>query len=226
MGIVTMGIPHRIAIELAKAQGCKTFIETGTFEGGTTRWARKHFGTVHTIELSEHYHGLYSAELEKIGGVHAHLGDSRKVLPGIVASLGDTPAIHWLDGHWSGGSTSGAADQCPLMGELACIAHRTQDVILIDDARLFLSTPQRPHDPGQWPSMVEIVTMLTADGAKRAIQVIDDVIFCVPKGGEAEQCLIDYAQERSAEAWIRYKREAQGHPAKALARKILSKVRS
>ena len=94
------------------------FIESGTFHGGTTRWASRHFGTVHTIERARSLYDLHSNELKQTKGVNAHFGDSRDVLPIIVDGLKDERAVFWLDGHWSGGTTAGAQDECPLLGEL------------------------------------------------------------------------------------------------------------
>nr|VFK13685.1 MAG: hypothetical protein BECKLPF1236A_GA0070988_100932 [Candidatus Kentron sp. LPFa]VFK29804.1 MAG: hypothetical protein BECKLPF1236C_GA0070990_1009510 [Candidatus Kentron sp. LPFa] len=50
------------------------------------------------------------------------------------------PAVFWLDARYSVGSTAGADDQCPLIGELEAIVARPYgDFVLIDDVRLFLS---------------------------------------------------------------------------------------
>ena len=38
----------------------------------------------------------------------------------------------------------------PLLDELQCLSERCSDIILIDDARFFLSAPLPPHDPQQW----------------------------------------------------------------------------
>src|SRR5260221_11101017 len=103
MGLITHGIPSEITVELARLSDSPGFIETGTNAGQTTKWAAKHFKSVFTIERSEELFQRYSGELLALGNVEPLLGDSRKVLPDILAKLGGRPAVFWLDGHWSGG---------------------------------------------------------------------------------------------------------------------------
>jgi hypothetical protein len=47
-------------------------------------------------------------------------GDSGKELPKIVTQL-DTPAIFWLDGHYSAGITAKGDTECPIFEELEAI---------------------------------------------------------------------------------------------------------
>jgi len=69
--------------------------------------------------------------------------------------------LFWLDAHWSGGDTYGENDECPLMDELKIIfQYRKNYVILIDDARLFMAPPPKPHKIENWPSIKEIVNIL------------------------------------------------------------------
>ena len=181
MGAVFGGAPTRHVLRLATLSGAETFVETGTFMGQTTRWAAEHFTSVHTIERSVELFDRYAPELSALPNVTPHLGDSRTVLPEILEGLGEAPAVHWLDGHWSGGPTAGEDDECPVLDELTCLASRPQDIILIDDARLFLSAPPEPHDPAQWPTLLDVSRVLIETRTDRpCLQVFDDVIFVVP----------------------------------------------
>lgn len=197
MGTTYAGIPRQIVTELARHAGCTAFVETGTYRGDTTRWAATEFEAVHTIEWSKDLFELHSDELKSIPCVTPHQGDSKDVLPEVVADLGAQRALYWLDGHWSGGITAGEGDECPVMNELACLRNRPQDVILIDDARFFLSAPPRPHHPAEWPTMSDIVRALPEQGRQQLIQVIDDVIFIVPNEPGLTEILIRYAQDRA-----------------------------
>jgi hypothetical protein len=195
------GIPQDIVVDLARSNASTVFVETGTYHGHTTRWAAAHFENVHTIERSQQLYDRHSAELARLPGVTPHLGDSKEILPGIVSCLGDRRALFWLDGHWSCGETAGERDECPLLGELASLSTRTQDIILIDDAQFFLCTPPAPHDPSQWPSFADIIDALPfVSGRRPFVQIIDDVIFIVPAEGAVQTRLLAYARNRATKS--------------------------
>ena len=108
-------------------------------------------------------------------------GCSRKVLPNILSKLNETPVTFWLDAHCSFGHTAGIDDQCPLLDELNIILKRNQDdIILIDDARLFMKVPPPPHNIDQWPTLTEIFDCILKSKKKRYVQIINDVIFILP----------------------------------------------
>src|SRR4029450_3792873 len=144
MGIITPGIPVEITLELARINGSHVFVETGTYQGETTKWASQHFKDVYTIERAEALFREFGAPLSQLKGVRTSLGDSRHVLPLVLEEVGQNSCVVWLDGHWSGGHTAGSGDECPLLDELSALAKRKSDIILIDDARLFLSAPPEP----------------------------------------------------------------------------------
>jgi len=201
MGLVTLGIPESIAAELSQLNGSTVFVETGTYRGETTRWAATQFETVHTIERSEQLYYEHSVALAAFPGVTAHLGDSRQILPAIVAQLGKRRATIWLDGHYSGGETAGADDECPLLDELKALGDRWTDVLLIDDARLFLGAPPPPHQPAAWPTIAEIVRHLPVAGRHQFVQIIDDVIVIVPDEEPLRSHLVGHAQARADASW-------------------------
>ena len=168
-------------------------------------WAAGRFAEVHTLEREPALHAANQVAHSALPGVRAHLGDSRAVLPGIVASLGGKRAVYWLDGHWSGAGTAGEDDPCPLLDELACLGTRPQDIVLIDDARLFLGAPPLPHDPARWPGIGQVLAALpgaAGAGASKApplVQVVDDVIFSMPDEPALRSLLLAWAQMRAAE---------------------------
>ncbi|REJ66420.1 MAG: hypothetical protein DWQ31_15270 [Planctomycetota bacterium] len=226
MGIVNMGVPTGIVLELARLHRATAFVETGTFHGTTTRWASDHFEIVHTIERAQGLYDLHSQELAKIEGVTPHLGDSRDVLPQIVRELGDRRAVHWLDGHWSGGETAGESDECPLLDELRCLSGRADDILLIDDARLFMSAPPPPHEPAQWPTTAEICDALPKAAKRPIVQIIDDVIFVVPDEEALRHRLVAYAQDRAKTFWEEFGRLQRGRSSPAARwNRLLTKVK-
>ena len=202
MGAVTSGLPGAIALELAGLARASAFVETGTFQGRSALWASKHFAAVYTIEKSDALFALHEEGLAQLPGVKPLHGDSRVLLPGVLAELGARSALFWLDGHWSGEGTAGADDECPLLGELACLAGRERDLILIDDARLFLGAPPRPYRPAAWPTIADVLDALPGSQRRWFVQIVDDVIFCVPAQDAAlKQCLVEYAQARADAHW-------------------------
>ena len=208
MGLVRMGIPEQLVIALASINNCTAFVETGTFQGATTRWAANHFAIVHTIERSESLYIVQRETLARLPGVTPHLGDSRTILPGVVSGLGQQRAVYWLDGHWSGGETAGEGDECPVIDELACLAERNEDIILIDDARLFLCAPPHPHNPSQWPTIADVVSRIARPG-ERFVQIVDDVIFIIPDKPALKQHLVEYCRGRANSFWREF---AGNHP--------------
>lgn len=84
MGVMSMGVPQEITLELAKINMATIFVETGTYEGNTAKWASNHFRIVHTIEKSRTLYTSYSTALQTLKGITPHLGDSRHVLPQIL----------------------------------------------------------------------------------------------------------------------------------------------
>ncbi len=201
MGTAKSGLPKEIILDLAQLSGAKVFVETGTFHGDTTRWAAKHFESVVTIERSESLYQEFSPGLRDLGNVKPLLGDSSTVLPQVVAGLGNQPAVFWLDGHWSFGATAGENHECPLLAELEALANRKGDIILIDDARLFLSAPPVPHDPAQWPTLPQIIFLLMKNSEQLFMQMVDDIIFIVPPEKDIKQHLIEYTSMRAHVIW-------------------------
>jgi hypothetical protein len=201
VGLVNLGPPENIVLELAAQSKTEIFIETGTFRGRTTRWASKHFKSVFTIEKSESIFDLHNKELSAIKGVKALLGDSRNHLPEILKEIGNNRALFWLDGHYSGGETAGVDDECPLLDELKCLSGRENDIILIDDARLFLSVPPEPLTPSAWPTITEIIDAVYVNGKRPFIQAIDDVIFIIPEDEQLKKVMTAYSRKRAIPFW-------------------------
>ena len=206
MGMVRFGIPEKITLELRDLSGATVFIETGTYQGDTARWAANHFDRVITIERSKSLFDEYSEGLANLHNVSALCGDSRQLLPSILEEIGEEKALFWLDSHWFGGETAGQDDQCPLLGELACLKGRRGDVLLVDDARLFLAAPPMPHDVAQWPDIGQVIRALPNEGKELCVQVADDVIFVTPDIPPINTQLLAYTKRRNNLFWQEYTR--------------------
>jgi hypothetical protein len=202
MGLNRMGPPESLVELLARQFEITTFVETGTYYGNTAAWAASQFQKVYTIEKSFELSEKANHELKKCGNVTVLNTDSPRGLRQLAPQISDS-CLFWLDAHWSGGITAGAEQQCPLLDEIAAVQMFAQPkAVLIDDARLFLSTPQPPHDPDQWPEISEVVSALTRTFPKNYLAIIEDAIVCVPESmGDAVRA---YCRNVNELAWKAY----------------------
>jgi hypothetical protein len=220
------GVPETLVLALRDAFGIDRFLETGTHLGGTAAWAADVFGQVVTIEASEELHRQATARLGHLLNVRFVLGDTRAELAGEIERLGG-PAIVWLDSHWSGGGTYGEGDECPLLREIEILrASRHEHHLLVDDARLFLAPPPRPHRAEQWPTLAEVVAALTSGDRPLEVLVLDDVLVAVPLA--AKPLVWRHAQDAATRAWKRHTAgEARDHrTATARARGLVARLRN
>lgn len=195
----TFGLPKELVIRIQREFHITEFVETGTYMGGTAKWASAHFQHVRTVEASKYYYDCLMLEHLAYQNVDFVFGDSRLELQKIVPAL-QGPAIFWLDGHWSGENTYGSDDECPLLEEIQVIAGSPHEhFIFIDDARLFMSPPPRPHARTEWPVLAQVFDALRAEGRNPYVLVFGDVIVSAPR--KAEELLGDWYQEAATQQW-------------------------
>ena len=180
MGLVRMGPPEEVLLLLKESFNISTFIETGTFEGGTAIWASKNFKTVLTIENSKTLYDRVREKNKHIQNIEFRFGNSIDNLKRIVQKL-DKTAIFWRDAHWCGGDSYGEKNQCPNIQELETIIKSGRPhCIFIDDARHFLSPPPLPNQIDQWPTIDQLLITIQS-GSERYYNIIfEDVIIAVP----------------------------------------------
>jgi hypothetical protein len=177
------GVPGDLAVQLRDEIGLVRAVETGTYRGGTTRELAQMFPSVVTIELSPELHRDAVAEFEGIPAIRALQGDSALLLPDVADPA--KPTLWFLDGHWSGGPTAGKDAECPVLDEIAALAAgHDGDCVLIDDARLFAAPPPPPHDPAQWPSLVEVFDALRAAHQEHHVTMLADLVIAVPSSAK------------------------------------------
>lgn len=166
-------------------------VETGTFRGDGARLLAASFAEVITIELSEALAAQAAQALSSEPSIRVLQGHSVQRLAELRTG---TPTLWFLDGHWSGGPTAGADDECPVLEELDVIANgHPDDVVVIDDARLFAASPPPPHDPEQWPTLLQVIDRLRARWPAHHITLLDDQLLAVP--GRAKSPLDRYGQD-------------------------------
>lgn len=204
MGFVRMGPPEDLILSLKEKFEINNFIETGTYMGATAKWASQYFEKVSTIEKSGAIFSVATSNLNGIENINIINSDSRDALRELVRVIKE-PAIFWLDSHWSGGATYGEGDECPLIEELDIIYQSgVPHLILIDDARLFLSPPPTPHDTEHWPTISDVLFCINNYDKESYTIVIDDVIVSVPQF--AKGLLIDFSKKHADQALKKYTR--------------------
>ncbi|MEG4213947.1 FkbM family methyltransferase [Microcoleus sp. Pol14C6] len=208
-----LGDCKQLMLVLKNEYNLPTFVETGTWKGGTSVWAAQHFQQVFTIEFAKHIYESTSSTYSHIKNIEFLWGHTKEQLKFVVPQLNE-PALFWLDAHWMGGGTAGEDDECPLLEELEIINNsECEHFILIDDARLFLSPPPSPHRIEQWPSLNEIIATLSAKTSRYTV-IFEDAIVSVPE--RAKSVLAQFCQDANTKAWEEFSRTGEFRVATAL----------
>jgi hypothetical protein len=168
---------------LCDQHGFKTLVETGTCYGWTAARASQIFDRVITVEIDEPRLHKAAAEFpnQKIWYL---AGSSPEVLhERILPDIAGQKAIFWLDAHCQRPDLlPPGGRECPLLDELVEICGRQGDtVVLIDDARLFLAPPPKPHRADQWPNLEDIAEAIFG-GWRTAVYlaVMADIFVAAP----------------------------------------------
>src|SRR3990172_5142748 len=157
--ILEQNLPRWLIRALWIRFGIRNFVETGTLEGHTAALAAQMIPVVHTIEISKAMYLKTIPECRSAENITRHLGNSVEVIPRLNLA---GPTLWYLDGHWSGmGPKLGI--ECPVVQELILLKDRRKDVIVVDDARLFIEPPGPPHDPAQWPTMPQVIAAMSSE---------------------------------------------------------------
>ena len=127
-----------------------TWIETGTYLGGTTEILGKFGQRVISIEPDFLLFKRAQNRLKSMANITLINGLSEDVLPGILSKL-DGDVCFWLDRHFSSGMTYKGPKDTPILDELSAIENNStnfnQVVILDDDIRLFESGAPQSNYP-------------------------------------------------------------------------------
>ncbi len=166
--------PHEVKQFTISEYGAKyaiaTLIETGTYFGDMVEAQRLNFNRIFSIELSPELWKKAEERFSVFPDIKILQGDSGIVLHQIMAQI-NTPALFWLDGHFSAGVTAKGEKECPIYEELdAIFLHSKQPhVLLIDDARCFVGE-------NDYPTIEALTRYIRSKNPQYAIQVKDDII--------------------------------------------------
>ena len=175
------GLPPALANTVQRYFRYEVAVETGTYEGASTRILRDLVGLVYTIESNFDLYEKSRHALAYDPGIHVVFGSSPVVLPSILDSL-NSRALFWLDAHWFPQVPEVTVSQCPLLEELLILAQWPligDSCVLIDDARMFSKPLEKCYRPSDWPTLPEIVKAARFTPST-VMTVIEDVIVVGP----------------------------------------------
>lgn len=185
-GCDTGGLPIHLVQPLIEKYDIPYMVETGTANGDSARLAATLFKKVITIELIRDRPEVENAP----DNIEFLFGDSAELLKKVVTELlvlktlsGEQKyVIFYLDAHYSDEKPNETDyPECPLLEEIKIIsAHGYESIIIIDDARLFFGQPPHPHNPEEWPSILEIFSLLKEKFPYHHITITDDYILAIP----------------------------------------------
>lgn len=175
------GLPRALVSTVQRYFRYEVAVETGTYEGASTRVLRELVGLVYSIESNFALYEKSRRALANDPDIHVVFGSSPVVLPSILDSL-DSCALFWLDAHWFPEVPEVTVSQCPLLEELFILGQWPLiggSCVLIDDARMFSRPLEKCYRPSDWPTFPEVVK--TARFAPSTVMtVIEDVIVVGP----------------------------------------------
>lgn len=176
--------PHIIKQKVIKAYAAKyqlkTLVETGTYLGDMLDAMKTSFDKIYSIELSDELFAKAKKRFRNTFNVEIIHGDSSNELAKLLTRI-TTPALFWLDGHYSGGATALGAIHTPIFQELEQIfdSPEKRHVIIIDDARCFGSD-------NQYPSIEMLTQYIRSKQPNSNVEIEFDSIRITPNAGNVE----------------------------------------
>jgi hypothetical protein len=117
---------------------CPVYIETGLHTGRRIALCAPYFQAAHGIELSDHWFGVSTERTKGMDHVVLHKGDTRDLLPRVLAMFPHTPCFIHLDAHYCETDPPIPKSEFPLWDELALIRDRSvRDIVSVDDVHTF-----------------------------------------------------------------------------------------
>ena len=146
-GTPPLSVKRKILMAYLQNYRLTQFIETGTHLGDTLAYIGNN-KSIHctSIELADVYYKQAKHRFRAYTNIDLLHGDSGALMTSVINKL-DSPALFWLDGHYSGGLTAQGTIDTPICAELEAIlmSRHKEHVILIDDVRCFDGTNNYPH---------------------------------------------------------------------------------
>jgi hypothetical protein len=131
-------LKRRAISSYARRYKLGTFVESGTYLGGTVAFMREYCDQLYSVEYQPHLAKAAQERFAHDPAIHIFHGDGSHWIPRIVAELRE-PALFWLDGHFAAGTARAGEVACPTLAEISAALADTRypHVLLIDDAHEF-----------------------------------------------------------------------------------------
>ena len=201
MGAISFSIDNKLLQFFQQRLQINTFVETGTYQGGSLIIAADIFSDCHSVELSQDLYESAKTSLINHANVKLYQGESPDFLNATSEQFLKRPVLYWLDAHWCvGENTAGQNSQSPVREELLAIRGlHPQSVVLIDDARLYLCPPPEPHRFTDWPDFHDMVILLQSLSQHHRLMILNDVIIFYPEIIRADMAL--FARQQGVD-WL------------------------
>lgn len=201
MGAVHFSLDTNLVKAVKSTLPLEVLIETGTFKGDTIENVKSFFKEIHSVELSKEYYQFCKERFKDNPDVHLYLDNSPEFLAKIYPDISNKSVLYWLDAHWCvADKTAGEKSQCPLLEEIKAIKSLNEEsIIVIDDARLFISPPPSPHEISQWPDFESVLKALKKISVNHDVMIINDTILFYPV--DIKETVANYAYNNSID-WL------------------------
>jgi len=188
MGAYSFSIPLELLTSTKDLLGCQVFVETGTFHGASSLFARGFFDQVLTCEYSEAIRKIAMQNFAGTNGIESFLGDSPDFLAAQRERYLSKATCFWLDAHWCASPVEvNSPGQTRILEEIVAIGELNESsVIFIDDARYYIAPPKPPNKWEDWPDIEAVILALRKISTKHQVVIYNDVICFFPARHKAQ----------------------------------------
>jgi predicted O-methyltransferase YrrM len=119
-----------VIVYLKKRYKLQDAVETGTYQGNTSKALSMLFDKVYTIEVTENSYQNSQKSLASSDNIELIFGSSEQKLDELLPNLTNRRILFYLDAHWD--------QNWPILKELSAISktHKDNCVIIIDDVQV------------------------------------------------------------------------------------------
>jgi hypothetical protein len=168
--------------DTARQFQCKTFVETGTYFGETSRYMARFVEQVLTCEPDPRLYEHNLRRNRRVKNISIWNKGSEECFAEMLRHVTGRP-LFWLDGHYSGEGTTLTSNHTPILQELSSIqATGAGGVVAIDDVREFESLQnvlKGTFEKG-YPKIETVVELLRTSLPENQLTIVGDCLLSLP----------------------------------------------